>query len=143
MNYGGFLKARRLLRKESLQEVADRAGTDPGNLSRLERNMQNVAAYRLIGVCRALEMSASELFHELEGNSINPFLSDPYSAFDPETRKLIRTFNEMTRQQQEVLMGIAHEFVLAAKETTDQSGEDDEGGQDEPGQPEPPAAGHR
>ena len=69
MDIGGILKARRVRRDETLEDVAFRAGTDAGNLSRIERNRQDVSVQRLGRLCDALEMSLTELFEELEGKA--------------------------------------------------------------------------
>ena len=61
MDIGGILKARRVRRDETLEDVAFRAGTDAGNLSRIERNRQDVSVQRLGRLCDALEMSFTEL----------------------------------------------------------------------------------
>ncbi|WP_101675955.1 helix-turn-helix domain-containing protein [Alloalcanivorax mobilis] len=89
MDIGGILKERRLRREETLEEVAFRAGTDAGNLSRIERNRQDVSVQRLARLCEALEMSMKDLFEELEGKAKSQHLRDPASAFDKETRELL------------------------------------------------------
>lgn len=107
MDIGGILKERRLRREETLEEVAFRAGTDAGNLSRIERNRQDVSVQRLARLCAALEMSLTELFEELEGKSKSHHLRDPASAFDKETRELLSLVNGLTPTRRKLLIQIA------------------------------------
>ncbi|GAA5131340.1 helix-turn-helix domain-containing protein [Alloalcanivorax gelatiniphagus] len=109
MDIGGILKQRRQRREETLEEVAYRAGTDAGNLSRIERNRQDVSVQRLGRLCAALEMSLTELFEELEGHTKTPHLRDPAAAFDKETRELISIVSALTPSRRRLLMKIAED----------------------------------
>lgn len=110
MDIGGILKARRKRREETLEEVAHRAGTDAGNLSRIERNRQDVSVQRLARLCAALEMSLSELFEELEGHARMPHIRDPAAAFDKETRELIAIVSALTPSRRRLLMRVAEDI---------------------------------
>lgn len=107
MDIGGILKARRLRREETLEEVAFRAGTDAGNLSRIERNRQDVSVQRLGRLCAALEISLAELFEELEGQSKATYLRDPISAFDQETRTLLSVTSGLHPSRRHLLIQLA------------------------------------
>jgi len=111
MDIGGILKARRVRKGETLEDVAFRAGTDAGNLSRIERNRQDVSVQRLARLCDALEMSLSELFEELEGNAKNSHLRDPASAFDKDTRQLIELSDQLNTSGRRLLIGVARQFI--------------------------------
>lgn len=117
MDIGGILKERRRRRKETLEEVAFRAGTDAGNLSRIERNRQDVSVQRLGRLCEALEMSLTELFEELEGSADGrPSLRDPARAFDKDTRELLTLVNGLRSSRRKLVIQIArlvHENRLA------------------------------
>ena len=107
MDIGGILKARRVRRTETLEDVAFRAGTDAGNLSRIERNRQDVSVQRLGRLCDALEMSLTELFEELEGKAKTPYLRDPASAFDKDTRQLIDLSDKLNTNGRRLLVDLA------------------------------------
>lgn len=115
MDIGGILKARRQRRKETLEDVAFRAGTDAGNLSRIERNRQDVSVQRLARLCDALEISLTELFEELEGKSVTPHLRDPASAFDVDTRELIAINTGLSAPDRRLLISIAEQIDKAGK----------------------------
>ena len=107
MDIGGILKARRLRREETLEDVSFRAGTDAGNLSRIERNRQDVSVQRLGRLCAALEISLAELFEELEEKSKTRYLRDPVSAFDKETRELLSIIGELNPARRRLLIDLA------------------------------------
>lgn len=55
----------RKIRKEkgaTLEEIALMAGTDPANLSRVERNLQQLTPDMLVNVAKALEVPVSSLY---------------------------------------------------------------------------------
>ena len=84
MDIGGILKARRVRRDETLEDVAFR------------------------GVyARALEMSLTELFEELEGKAKTPHLRDPASAFDKDTRQLIELSDKLNTNGRRLLVDLA------------------------------------
>ncbi|WP_236564126.1 helix-turn-helix domain-containing protein, partial [Alcanivorax xiamenensis] len=100
---GGILKRRRLSRNETLEDVAFRADTDAGNLSRIERNKQELTVQRLGRLCDALEMTLADFFQELEGRA----LSDPAAAFDKPTRELLSVVSEMNPAGRAQLVEVA------------------------------------
>lgn len=115
MDIGGILKARRERRRETLEEVAFRAGTDAGNLSRIERNRQDLSVRRLARLCDALEMSLTELFEELENRSTTSYLRDPASAFDKDTRELIAINTGLSSADRRLLIRIAEQIVQVTR----------------------------
>lgn len=110
MDIGGILKERRLRREETLEAVAYRAGTDAGNLSRIERNLQDLSVQRLARLCEALELSLSELFEELEGKAKTSHLRDPLSAFDKDTRELLVVVGDLHASRRKLLIKLAIEL---------------------------------
>lgn len=66
LNIGGLLRERRLQQGKTLKQIASRAFTDPGNLSRIERNEQQLSVPRLLALCDALDWSPEEFVRRLE-----------------------------------------------------------------------------
>lgn len=65
---GEVLRKKRLDRGETLEAVALRAGTDTGNLSRVEQNKQRPSLDLLEHLAEALETPVSVLFYKAEGH---------------------------------------------------------------------------
>lgn len=66
MNLGTLIKKWRLERGLTLEAVALEAGTDQGNLSRIERDAQQPSAILLSKIANALGLTVSTLYAELE-----------------------------------------------------------------------------
>ncbi|MBF5055179.1 DNA-binding protein [Alcanivorax sp. 521-1] len=66
LNIGGLLRERRLQQGKTLKQIASRAFTDPGNLSRIERNEQQLSVPRMLALCDALDWSPEEFVRRLE-----------------------------------------------------------------------------
>lgn len=115
MDIGALLKERRERRKETLEEVAFRAGTDPGNLSRIERNRQDLSVNRLIKLCEALEISLSEFFAELEKRAGGNRLSDPAAAFDKETRWLLKTIKTVPPTRRRLILEVTETIAKSGR----------------------------
>lgn len=60
LNIGGLLRERRARLGLTLKQVACRAHTDPGNLSRIERNEQQLSVPRMLALCEALGWPAED-----------------------------------------------------------------------------------
>ncbi|MFP1682220.1 helix-turn-helix domain-containing protein [Alloalcanivorax sp. C16-1] len=60
LNIGGLLRERRARLGLTLKQVACRAHTDPGNLSRIERNEQQLSVPRMLALCDALGWPAED-----------------------------------------------------------------------------------
>ena len=103
MDIGSVLRRRRKQRRETQMDVALKAGSDTGNLSRIERGLQDVTVNRLIRLCAALEMTVTELFEKIEGRRFR----DPTLAFDKDTRKLIAVSEKASVRNRKKLVKIA------------------------------------
>lgn len=71
---GENIRRLRLARGMRLEDLAEKIGTDTGNLSRLERGKQGYNSETLSGIARALSVSVAELF------SRHLMLSEPSAA---------------------------------------------------------------
>lgn len=107
MDIGDILRQRRERRGETLEEVAFRAGTGAGNLSRIERNLQSPVLSTLEKLCEALEISLIEALQEAKGASRDCYVRDPASAFDKDTRELLAVTEELVSKQKQVLVRFA------------------------------------
>lgn len=107
MDIGEVLRRRRKQRKESQMEVALKARSDAGNLSRIERGLQDAKTEHLARLCAALEMTRTELFEEIEGKSSGGHLRDPTLAFDKDTRELISVSEKASVRTRKKLVKIA------------------------------------
>ncbi len=85
MDVGSILREQRRSRNETLQVVAARAHTDAGNLSRIERNKQQL----LVRLCDALGLPLDEFARRLDAVRIKPRrIRDPGGAYDTARRRL-------------------------------------------------------
>ncbi len=81
----------RKLRKEkgaTLEQIALIAGTDPGNLSKVERDLQQLTPDMLENVAKALEMPISSLYLIVEQTSASYFVSGSKKESAKEVRRL-------------------------------------------------------
>jgi len=62
---GAVLRRRRERAERSLADVAGPAGVSTAYLSEVERGRKDVSSDRLLGICRALEVTVAELYLEL------------------------------------------------------------------------------
>ena len=60
LDIGAGLRRLRLAKGAGLLDIAGPAGTDAGNLSRVERNTQTVSFKRLVCICDALEIDIAD-----------------------------------------------------------------------------------
>ncbi|MBU57739.1 MAG: transcriptional regulator [Alcanivorax sp.] len=107
MNIGAGLKRQRLAQGATLQQVAERAGTDAGNLSRVERNAQDVSFRRLCRLCSALGVRVVDFLRQVEqwdGIETPPPEGDGASR---RLRSMVRLFGEVPRRDQVLLIGLA------------------------------------
>lgn len=74
MKIGQVIRKIRIEKGATLEEVALVAGTDPANLSRVERNMQQLTPETLEKIAEALEMPVSSLYLIAEQTTV------PYEA---------------------------------------------------------------
>ena len=81
----------RKLRKEkgaTLEQIALIAGTDPGNLSKVERDLQQLTPDMLENVAKALEMPISSLYLIAEQTSAQHIVSGSKKEMAKEVRRL-------------------------------------------------------
>ncbi len=87
----------RKIRKEkgaTLEKIALTAGTDPANLSRVERDMQQLTPEMLENVAKALEMPVSSLYLIAE-QSVTPY---PTKGSEKEAAKTTQRLEEFVTQ---------------------------------------------
>jgi len=90
MNIGCILREQRHYRNETLQVVAARAHTDAGNLSRIERNKQQLTVVQLVRLCDALSLPLDEFARRLDAVRVKPRrIGDPSGGFDANRRRLM------------------------------------------------------
>ncbi len=89
MDIGSILREQRRNRNETLQVVAARAHTDAGNLSRIERNKQQLTVVQLVRLCDALGLPLDEFARRLDAVRIKPRrVRDPGGQYDAARRRL-------------------------------------------------------
>lgn len=99
MQIGDVLRKIREGRGERLLEVALRAGTDGGNLSRIERNEQRPSLDLLERLADALETPVSALYQSVEGKGAGNELGEQVASSDygnTELTRLLRYWRTLT-----------------------------------------------
>lgn len=71
-------------------DLADRLGTDQGNVSRIERGKQGFDSDLLFKLAGALELPLTDLFHRVEGSQL--------AKADHELQKINRSLAKMARE---------------------------------------------
>jgi transcriptional regulator with XRE-family HTH domain len=104
MSIGDLLKQQRLQKGLTLEYVALEAGTDPGNLSRIERNVQQPSAALLRRLGAALDLSPALLY--LDGNDPRQ-VREPVSEYGKDFLQLQCSFNALDSHNQR----LALEFI--------------------------------
>lgn len=105
MKIGDVLRKRRKERAETLEEVAFRAGSDASNLSKIERNQQQLSADLLERLADALGCSVTDIYAD-----VNATKAKPKKQIDTETedainiQRSLRTLSPQNRQ-------LAMEFI--------------------------------
>ncbi len=103
MTIGALLKKRRMEKGLTLEAVALEAGTDPGTLSRIERDAQQPSATLLKKVAQALGVPVTTLYAELESRGVK----EPSPEYSRGIQQLQRKFLDLTPGNQK----LALEFV--------------------------------
>ncbi|MDP2226217.1 MAG: helix-turn-helix transcriptional regulator [Moraxellaceae bacterium] len=101
MTIGALLKKHRLARGLTLEAVALEAGTDPGNLSRIERDAQEPSAALLRQIARALGVTVSGLYGEMEAT---PGVREVTAVYDRGQQLLQRRYAELTPENRLLVM---------------------------------------
>lgn len=103
MTIGDLLKQRRMERGLTLEMVALEAGTDPGNLSRIERDAQQTSAALLKKIAQVLGVTVSTLYAELETQGVK----EPAGKYSRSIQQLQSKFLDLNPGNQK----LALEFV--------------------------------
>ncbi|HEX6590884.1 MAG TPA: helix-turn-helix transcriptional regulator [Moraxellaceae bacterium] len=101
MSMGALLKRHRIDRGLTLEAVALEAGTDPGNLSRIERDTQQPSAALLQKLARTLGITASALYTELESEG---GLREGVAHYDRAMQQFQRKYHELTPANRKLVL---------------------------------------
>ncbi|MBI5919955.1 MAG: helix-turn-helix transcriptional regulator [Nitrosomonadales bacterium] len=111
MEIGQVIRALRQERKETLEQMAYGIGTDPSNLSRIERGVQQPTAIMLKAIAAALQTTVAALHARTEGVSTNDnernLLGGDSDDYTAESIQLRRHFRALTPENKH----LAVEFV--------------------------------
>lgn len=110
MDIGAGLKRLRRARGVTLQTVADLCGTDAGNLSRVERNIQDISFYRLVRICDALEVRIVDFLQQVEEWE-KATTTKPTNTFTKRLRSMVRNFCDVSPRDQMMLVGLARNMA--------------------------------
>lgn len=80
LDVGSAIRRIRKAKQLTLAQVAEHAGTDTGNLSRIENNKQGFSQQLIDGIARAMGVSALDIFKEADPDE--PSISDTEAAPD-------------------------------------------------------------
>lgn len=101
MDIGHLIKKLRQAKGKSIEEVALEAGTDVGNLSRIERGVQCPRIDAVERLANALQIRMSELIRMAEDpNTQFPTVTD-------ESADLVRIFNDLSPANKNLLVEFA------------------------------------
>ncbi|MCH2557181.1 MAG: helix-turn-helix domain-containing protein [Alcanivorax sp.] len=114
MDIGAGLKRQRLARGATLKQIADLCGTDAGNLSRVERNIQDVSFQRLSRICAAMELRVVDFLSQVEHWENATTL--PPSALTKRLRAMMRLFGAVSRRDQMLLLALARGMARAGND---------------------------
>lgn len=113
MKIGAVIRKRRKAHDINLSELALRSGIDAGNLSRIERGMQNHTPEKLDAIAAVLGTTASELMAEAEmDQSMNN--NDIRESPEKEERELCRYYWSMRPDLRVAYRQIGAEMARAA-----------------------------
>jgi transcriptional regulator with XRE-family HTH domain len=85
MKIGEVIRKLRKAKKATLEEIAFVAGTDAANLSRIERDKQNVTPEILGGIANALEVPISSLYLIAE-QIVQPYTIEAAGVIAPDRK---------------------------------------------------------
>lgn len=123
MQIGDVLRKIREGRGERLLEVALRAGTDGGNLSRIERNEQRPSLDLLERLADALETPVSTLYQAVEGKGPVNDLGEqgaPGDYGNTELTRLLRYWRMLTPANRRMAVDILKVMSKSQREVADQ-----------------------
>lgn len=106
MTIGMILKRRRLVQGETLEDVAYRAGTDPSNLSRIERGLQQPSVALLESLSLALGAKVSDIYREYEtpGDALQVEEPSPPAGWEIDIQQLARHFRGLNPANRELVI---------------------------------------
>lgn len=98
MKIGKILRRQRTALGKTLEAIAFVAGTDAGNLSRIERDEQRPSLDLLVEIAHALKLRVSDIFRELENqpSTVKEPL-DRYKADKKQAAEIEKQVNQLTR----------------------------------------------
>lgn len=97
MNVGSVIRRLRKSMKMTLEILADAAGTDAGNLSRIERGVQSYTPEMLEAIAKGLGTTASALISEAEGEGVATHARDRPLSDEQELLMDYRKLRSSTR----------------------------------------------
>lgn len=112
MEIGQVIRALRQKRGETLEQVALGVGTDPSNLSRIERGVQQPSAELLRAIAAALQTTIGSLYVCAEGQDYSAdktqdLLGADESDYTSEAIQLRLQFRTLSADNQRALLEIA------------------------------------
>lgn len=115
MNIGHVIRRRRNAKKFTLEQFAAMIDSDAGNLSRVERGLQNYTPTLLSAVAAALGTTVSDLAAEAELPEL-PEVSEepPRDMTEREERDLLRAYWQLDRSSRTALRQIVAQMAKAA-----------------------------
>lgn len=101
---GQAIRALRKSSKMTLLELANAAGTDPGNISRLEHGLQGHSDEMLQGICDALGIQRSKLFEMAEDPHKTEEIAQNY---DKQLQELTKIYRRLSAGKRKLLSQLA------------------------------------
>lgn len=118
---GDVLRKKRLERGETLEAVALRAGTDTGNLSRVEQNKQRPSLDLLESLAEALGSSVSGLYAVAEGRAAGNLGEQPVGSDyeNTELARLMRHWRALTPANRRMAVEILKAMSASQREVSE------------------------
>lgn len=105
MQIGQLIKRKRLAQGATLEQIADGAGLDPSNLSRIERGLQDPSSTLVTRIALSLGVSMGELYDETPSrDAISEKLP---MAYDRGTKSLLRQYRQLDPKHKKLLLSFA------------------------------------
>lgn len=110
LDIGAGLRRLRLAKGAGLMDIARAAGTDAGNLSRVERNAQTVSFKRLVDICAALDIDIADFLRYVRRwQGIRPDYRGRGKAkrLVHRAERLLAVFGDISERDQEAVLQLA------------------------------------
>lgn len=101
---GQAIRALRKSQKMTLLELANAAGSDPGNISRLERGLQGYSDEMLTSVCDALGIKIHKLYEMIESPNKAEEIAQNY---DKQLQELTKIYKRLSSGKRKLLAQLA------------------------------------